>query len=45
MTIRVQRLPIRTSTITDMVYVDGELLVAGMSNEEFASKLRRIRRK
>jgi hypothetical protein len=40
--IRVLRQPIRTSTITDMAYVDGALLVAGLSNEEFSSKLRRI---
>jgi hypothetical protein len=42
-TIRILRRPIRTSTVTDMAYVDGELLVAGLSNEEFSSKLRRIR--
>jgi hypothetical protein len=41
-TIRILRRPIRTSTVTDMAYVDGVLLVAGLSNEEFASKLRRI---
>src|SRR5215213_2532470 len=41
-TLRVLRRPIRTSTITDMAYVDGALLVAGLSNEEFSSKLRRI---
>jgi len=41
-TIRVLRRPIRTSTVTDMAYVDGALLVAGLSNEEFSSKLRRI---
>ena len=41
-TIRILRQPIRTSTITDMAYIDGELLVAGLSNEEFSSKLRRI---
>ena len=41
-TIRVLRQPIRTSTVTDMAYVDGTLLVAGLSNEEFSSKLRRI---
>ena len=40
--IRILRRPIRTSTVTDMAYVDGALLVAGLSNEEFASKLRRI---
>ncbi len=41
-TIRLLRRPIRTSTMTDMAYVDGVLLVAGLSNEEFASKLRRF---
>ena len=41
-TLRVLRQPIRTSTITDMAFIDGALLVAGLSNEEFASKLRRI---
>jgi hypothetical protein len=41
-TIRILRRPIRTSTITDMAYVDGALLAAGLSNEEFSSKLRRI---
>ena len=40
--IRILRRPIRTSTVTDMAYVDGSLLVAGLSNEEFSSKLRRI---
>jgi hypothetical protein len=41
-TIRLLRRPIRSSTITDMAYVEGSLLVAGLSNEEFASKLRRF---
>jgi len=41
-TVRVVRQPIRMSTVTDMAYVDGVLLVAGLSNEEFSSKLRRI---
>jgi len=41
-TIRILRRPIRTSTVTDMAYVDGVVLVAGLSNEEFSSKLRRI---
>jgi len=38
----IRRVPIRTATVTDMAYVDGELIVAGMSNEEFSSTLRRI---
>jgi hypothetical protein len=41
-TIRILRQPIRTSTVTDMAYVSGVLLVAGLSNEEFSSRLRRI---
>jgi hypothetical protein len=34
---------VRTESITDMAYVDGRVLVAGLSNEEFASKLRAFR--
>jgi hypothetical protein len=41
-TIRVQRHPLRASTVTDLAFVDGELLVAGASNEEFVSTLRRL---
>jgi hypothetical protein len=41
-TFRVLRAPLRSATVTDMHYVDGTLLVAGLSNEEFASTLRRI---
>jgi hypothetical protein len=33
---------LRTMTVTDMQYVDGVLLVAGASNEEFVSTVRRI---
>ena len=32
----------RTDSITDMTFVDGKLIVAGLSNEEFSSKLRTI---
>ena len=32
----------RTETITDLAYVDGRVIVAGLSNEEFASKLRSL---
>jgi hypothetical protein len=32
----------RTMAVTDMAFVDGELLVAGLSGEEFSSKLRRF---
>jgi hypothetical protein len=41
-TLRLARPPARTATVTDMAYVDGMLVVAGMSNEEFSSTLRRI---
>jgi len=32
----------RTQTITDMAFVDGNVMVAGMSNEEWSSALRSI---
>lgn len=32
----------RTESITDMAYISGKIWVAGLSNEEFASKLRGI---
>jgi hypothetical protein len=32
----------RAQTITDMAYVDGKVVIAGLSNEEFASDLRYI---
>ena len=32
----------RASSITDMAYVDGQLFIAGLSNEEFSSKLRSV---
>jgi hypothetical protein len=32
----------RTSSVTDMAFVDGRLYVAGLSNEEFSSKLRSV---
>jgi hypothetical protein len=41
-TFRLLRRPIRFATITDLDYVDGAVIVAGLSNEEFSSKLRRI---
>jgi hypothetical protein len=40
-TLLVARRPARTATVTDLAYVDGTLILAGMSNEEFASTLRR----
>jgi len=33
---------LRSGVITDLAYVDGKLFIAGLSNEEFASKLRSI---
>ena len=38
----VAREKLRAVTVTDMSYVDGLLLVAGTSNEEFSSTFRRI---
>jgi hypothetical protein len=38
----IARVPLRASTITDLAWVDGVLLVAGASNEEFTSTLRRL---
>jgi hypothetical protein len=32
----------RTQSITDIAYVEGKVIVAGLSNEEFASKLRTL---
>ncbi len=32
----------RMSSITDLAFVDGEVFVAGLSNEEFASNVRRL---
>ncbi|MFQ5632296.1 MAG: hypothetical protein ACE5I1_26295, partial [bacterium] len=33
---------LRRQAITDMAYIDGKLYIAGLSNEEFASNLRRL---
>lgn len=38
-----KRDPERSFTVTDMKWRDGELFVAGLSNQDFASTLRRIR--
>jgi hypothetical protein len=35
--------PERSFTVTDMKWHDGELFVAGLSNQEFASTLRRVK--
>ena len=34
--------PVAASTITDLAWVDGVAVVAGLSNEEFTSRLRRV---
>jgi hypothetical protein len=36
------RIPARSFTVTDMVWREGSLYVAGLSNQDFASTLRRI---
>jgi len=41
-TLHIARVPLRHSTITDLAWIDGTLLVAGASNEEFVSTLRCI---
>ena len=33
---------VRMQTVTDMAYVDGQLFIAGLSNDEFSSKLRAV---
>jgi hypothetical protein len=32
----------RVQSVTDMAYMDGKLVIAGLSNEEFSSKLRTV---
>ena len=34
--------PLRVQSITDLAYVDGKVVIAGLSNEEFASNLRSV---
>jgi len=34
--------PSRTYTITDLHYTEGEVIISGLSNEEFSSSLRRV---
>lgn len=41
-TLRIARDRLRAVAVTDLAYADGVLLVAGASNEEFSSTLRRI---
>lgn len=40
--LQVARDPLRTVTVTDLAWADGMVLVAGASNEEFSSTLRRL---
>jgi hypothetical protein len=40
--LHILREPLRSVTVTDIAYVEGTLLVAGASNEEFSSAFRRI---
>jgi hypothetical protein len=41
-TLNVAQVPLQRSTITGLAWVDGTLFVAGLSNEEFTSRLRQI---
>jgi hypothetical protein len=41
-TLNIAQVPIARSTVTDLAWVDGTLYVAGLSNEEFSSRLRAI---
>jgi hypothetical protein len=41
-TLKIAQVPARRSTVTGLAWVDGALFVAGLSNEEFSSRLRQI---
>jgi hypothetical protein len=41
-TLNVAQVPMRRSSVTGLAWVDGTLFVAGLSNEEFTSRLRQI---
>ncbi len=41
-TLNIAQVPAQRSTITGLAWVDGTLFVAGLSNEEFSSRLRQI---
>jgi hypothetical protein len=43
LTLNIALVPARRATVTGLAWVDGTLFVAGLSNEEFTSRLRRIR--
>jgi hypothetical protein len=42
-TLNIAQVPAQRSTITGLAWVDGTLFVAGLSNEEFSSRLRQVR--
>jgi hypothetical protein len=41
-TLNVAQVPVQRSTVTGLAWVDGTLFIAGLSNEEFTSRLRRV---
>jgi hypothetical protein len=41
-TLDIAQVPLQRSSITDLAWLDGTLVVAGLSNEEFTSRLRQI---
>lgn len=41
-TLDIAQVPVQRSTITDLAWVGGTLFVAGLSNEEFSSRLRQL---
>ena len=41
-TLQIAQVPLQRSTITDLAWVGGTLFVAGLSNEEFTSRLRQV---
>ncbi|MFF1632588.1 hypothetical protein [Leifsonia sp. NPDC058248] len=41
-TLNIAMVPVQRSTITGLAWVDGSLFVAGLSNEEFSSRLRQV---
>jgi hypothetical protein len=41
-TLNIAQVPAARSAITDLAWVDGTLFIAGLSNEEFSSRLRQV---
>ncbi|MCU1420639.1 MAG: hypothetical protein JWN36_290 [Microbacteriaceae bacterium] len=41
-TLNIAQVPVQRSTITDLAWVDGTVFVAGLSNDEFSSRLRQV---